>query len=127
MNKPIEKNLDEAFIARQRERLLELRAQLIAGGDAAGEEEDTLQMAAGSEPRDAVDDGNRLEQQANDEALLAHDLARIAAIDRALEKIQEHTYGLSDGNGEPIGRAHLEAVPEAVFTVDELNAKERRR
>lgn len=120
-------NLDENFIAQQRERLLKLRAQLIAVGDAAGAEEDTLQMAAGDEPQDAVDDSNRLEQQANDEAVLAHNLSRITTVDRALEKIQEHTYGLSDGNGEPIGRAHLEAVPEAVFTVDELNAKARQK
>jgi DnaK suppressor protein len=127
MNQPTHENLDEAFVARQRERLLKLRSQLIAGGDAAGAEEDTLQMAAGDEPQDAVDDGNRLEQQANNEALLAHDLERIAAIDRALEKMRQHTYGLSDGNGEPIGRAHLEAVPEAIFTVDELNAKARQR
>lgn len=127
MKQSIRENLDETFIAHQRERLLKLRAQLIAGGDAAGAEENTLQIAAGDEPQDAVDDGNRLEQQANDEAILAHDLDRIAAVDRALEKIQQHTYGLSDGNGEPIGRAHLEAVPEAVFTVDELNAKARQR
>jgi DnaK suppressor protein len=127
MNQAKHHDLDEAFITRQRERLVQLRAQLIAGGDAAGTEEDTLQMAAGNEPRDAVDDGDRLEQQANDEALLAHDLDRIAAIDRALEKIKEHTYGLSDGNGEPIGRARLEAVPEAVFTVDELKARARPR
>ena len=115
-------HLDDAFITRQRERLLELRAQLIASGDAAGVDENTLQAAAGDEPRDAVDDGDRLEQQSNDEALLAHDLDRIATIDRALEKIREKTYGLSDGNGEPIGRARLEAVPEAIFTADELRA-----
>ncbi|MCX7513089.1 TraR/DksA family transcriptional regulator [Frateuria hangzhouensis] len=127
MNQPNHENLDQTFIARQRERLLELRAQLIADGDAAGADEDTLQMAAGDEPRDAVDDSNRLEQQGNDEARLTHDLNRIAAIDRALEKIRQHTYGLSDGNGEAIGRAHLEAVPEAIFTVDELNAKARQR
>lgn len=120
-------NLDENFIAQQRERLLKLRAQLIADGDSAAAEEDTLQMAAGDEPQDAVDDGNRLEQQGNDEAILAHNLSRIRAVDRALEKIREHTYGVSDGNGEPIGRAHLEAVPEAVFTVDELNAKARQK
>lgn len=117
--------LDDAFIAHQRKRLLELRAQLIAGGDAAGVDENTWQVAAGDEPQDAVDDGNRLEQQANDEALLAHDLERIACIDRALEKIRENTYGLSDGNGEPIGREHLEAVPEAIFTTDELRARKQ--
>lgn len=117
-------DLDDAFIARQRKRLLELRAQLIASGDAAGADENTLQVAAGDEPQDAVDDGDRLEQQENDEALFAHDLDRIAMIDRALEKIRENTYGLSDGNGEPIGRAHLEAVPEAIFTTEELRARQ---
>lgn len=117
-------NLDEAFIANQRKRLLALRTQLIASGDAAGVDEDTLQTAAGDEPRDAVDDGDRLERQADDEALLAHNLDRIATIDRALEKIRENTYGLSDGSGEPIGRAHLEAVPEAIFTADELRARQ---
>lgn len=117
-------DLDDAFIANQRKRLLELRAQLIAGGDAAGADENTLQVAAGNEPQDAVDDSNRLEQQANDEALLAHDLDRLATIDRALEKIQKNTYGLSDGNGKPIGRAHLEAVPEAIFTANELRARQ---
>ncbi len=126
MKQPRE-HLDEDFIARQRERLLRLRAQLIADGDAAAEEEDTLQMAAGDEPQDAVDDSNRLEQQGNDEAILAHNLARITAIDRALQKMREHTYGWSDGNGEPIGREHLEVVPEAIFTVDELNEKARRK
>lgn len=117
-------DLDDAFITNQRKRLLELRAQLIASGDAAGVDENTLQLAAGDEPQDPVDDGNRLEQQANDEAILAHDLERIATIDRALEKIRENTYGLSDGNGKPIGRVHLEAVPEAIFTVDELRARQ---
>jgi DnaK suppressor protein len=72
-----------------------------------------------------VDDGDRLEQQSNDEALLARNLDRIATIDRALEKIRDNTYGVSDGNGEPIDRAHLEAVPEAIFTVDELRASEK--
>lgn len=118
-------DLDDAFIANQRERLLELRAQLIASGDAAGVDENALQVAAGSEPQDAVDDGDRLEQQSNDEAILARNLDRIATIDRALEKIRENTYGLSDGNGKPIGRVHLDAVPEAIFTADELRARQR--
>jgi DnaK suppressor protein len=127
MKQSIRDDLDEDFIARQRERLLGLRAQLIADGDAAAEEENTLQMAAGDEPQDAVDDSNRLEQQGNNEAVLAHNLARITAVDRALEKIRQRTYGLSDGNGKPIGREHLEVIPEAVFTVDELNENARRK
>jgi DnaK suppressor protein len=40
-------------------------------------------------------------------------------VERALQKIDEGTYGLSDDSGEPIPRGRLEAVPEAVRTVDE--------
>ena len=127
MSKPSHPDLDASFLARQRERLLALRAQLIKDGDAAGVDEDTLQQAAADEPQDAADDGDRLEQQSNDESLLARNEARVVAIDRALAKLDEHTYGLSDGNGEPIARAHLEAVPEAIYTTDELQSMERRR
>lgn len=118
-------DLDDAFLARQRARLLALRQQLIETGDAAGVDENTLQQAAGDEPQDQADDGDRLEQQANDEAVLAHNNQRVQAVDRALRKMDEHTYGLSDGNGEPIDRAHLEAVPEAVYTAEELRQFEK--
>lgn len=38
-------------------------------------------------------------------------------IDRALEKINEDTYGICDITGEEISRARLEAVPYATMTV----------
>lgn len=125
MSKSLHPHLDDAFIALQRDRLLKLRQQLIESGDAAGSDENNLQEAAGDEPRDQADDGDRLEQQANDEAVLFHVNDRVMAIDRALRKIEERTYGLSDGNGEPIGRTHLEAVPEAIYTTEELKRFKR--
>lgn len=125
MTKSSYPDLDDAFITLQRDRLLKLRQQLINAGDAAGSDENNLQEAAGDEPQDQVDDGDRLEQQANDEAVLLHVNDRVMAIDRALRKIEERTYGLSDGNGEPIGRTHLEAVPEAIYTTEELRQFKR--
>jgi DnaK suppressor protein len=44
---------------------------------------------------------------------------RLERVQRALRKIEEGTYGLSDDSGEPIPRGRLEAVPEAVRTVEE--------
>jgi DnaK suppressor protein len=44
---------------------------------------------------------------------------RLENIERALQKIDEGTYGLSDESGEPIPKGRLEAVPEAIRTVDE--------
>lgn len=117
--------LDDAFLARQKQRLLDLRRQLVAVGDAAGDDEQALQAAAGGEPQDAGDDGERFAQQENDEAVLGHNERRLAAVDRALEKIGEGTYGISDGNGEAIPRERLEAVPESCYTVEEAADRER--
>ncbi|HEY4292257.1 hypothetical protein [Luteibacter sp.] len=111
--------LDADFLAHQKQRLLDLRRQLIDVGDAAGADEQLLQSSAGGEPQDASDDGDRFAQQANDEAVLSHSKARLTAIDRALEKIEERTYGISDGNGDVIPRERLEAVPESCYTVEE--------
>lgn len=117
--------LDDAFLARQKQRLLDLRRQLVAVGDAAGADEQALQAAAGGEPQDAGDDGERFAQQENDEAVLGHNERRLAAVDRALEKIGEGTYGISDGNGEAIPRERLEAVPESCYTMEEAADRER--
>ncbi|MGE7136612.1 TraR/DksA family transcriptional regulator [Luteibacter sp. NPDC031894] len=117
--------LDVDFLARQKARLLDLRRQLIDVGDAAGTDEQALQTAAGGEPQDAGDDGERFAQQANDEAVLAHNETRLLSVERALEKIDEGTYGVSDGNGEAIPRERLEAVPETCFTVEEAADRER--
>lgn len=117
--------LDDDFLARQKQRLLDLRRQLVATGDAAGADEQALQSAAGGEPQDAGDDGERFAQQANDEAVLGHNERRLTAVNRALEKIEEGTYGLSDGNGEDIPRERLEAVPETCYTVEEAADQER--
>jgi DnaK suppressor protein len=52
---------------------------------------------------------------------------RLGEVDRALQKIKEGTYGLSDESGEPIPRGRLEAVPEALRTVEEQQRFERER
>ena len=44
--------------------------------------------------------------------------AAIAEVDRALEKLDEGTYGTCDDCGRPIGRERLEAVPWAALCVD---------
>jgi DnaK suppressor protein len=117
-------HLDAEFIAQQKERLTVLRHQLVGVGNAAGLDEQAWQGAANGEPQDEGDDGARFAQQENDEAVLNHGEARVAAIDRALEKIEEGTYGYSDESDEPIPRARLEAVPETLYTVEEADARE---
>jgi DnaK suppressor protein len=52
---------------------------------------------------------------------------RLEDVERALAKIEEGTYGLSDESGEPIARGRLEAAPEAIRTVNEQQDFERER
>ena len=49
-----------------------------------------------------------------DEAVDVVEEQRLRAVERALAKIEEGTYGLSDVSGDPIPKARLEAIPEAV-------------
>ena len=52
---------------------------------------------------------------------------RLGEVDRALQKLEEGTYGLSDESGEPIPRGRLEAIPEATRTVEEQQRFEQGR
>lgn len=73
------------------------------------------------------DDAQRLDTLEREGNLVARDVERLQRVDRALEKIKEGTYGLSDISGTPIPGERLEAVPEAICTVDEEAGAERRR
>ena len=44
--------------------------------------------------------------------------AKLRYVERALEKIDEGTYGVCDVGGEPIGQERLEAIPWAVRCVE---------
>ena len=47
------------------------------------------------------------------------DRKELAQVDRALERIEQGTYGLSEVSGKPIPIERLEAVPYATTLVDE--------
>ena len=116
--------LDPAYIELKRAELLALRAQLQKA--AAIEEGVTggLQKESTERAREYEDDAQELEMLETSRNLLRHDIARLAQINRALRKIEEGTYGYSDISGERISTARLDAVPEAVSTVLEQQARE---
>jgi len=56
--------------------------------------------------------------------LAAADDNRLSNIERALQKIADGTYGLSDGSGAPISLERLEASPEALYTLEEQKSRD---
>ena len=120
--------LDAAFVEKQRQRLGQVRAELLAAaGDDESEEESVRSESAASGSREYEDDAQRLDMLEREGNLVVRDVARLERVDRALKKIEEGTYGVSDQSGEPIPRERLEAVPESIYTFAEEKAREAKR
>ncbi|MBT2144049.1 MULTISPECIES: TraR/DksA family transcriptional regulator [unclassified Rhodanobacter] len=118
--------LSREFIERQRQRLVALRNQLLGGEENDLASKRAFQLQHGDEAGEEEDDAQDLAQREVDQALHDVDDRRVANIERALQKIAEGSYGLSDLSGEPIPKARLETVPEAILTVQEERDREAR-
>jgi DnaK suppressor protein len=121
----VKAGLDEAFMERQRQYLLRLRASLLAAARAGESDEVDVRGKSTREAIEFEDDAQRLDTLERDGNLVVRDVQRLKSVSRALEKIKEGTYGLSDLSGQPIPRERLEAIPEALYTLSEEERRER--
>ena len=69
--------------------------------------------------RDAAYPATPLAQQGVDDAVAAGLRNRLAALDRALQRVEDGSYGRSTRSGAPIPDERLEADPAAELTVQE--------
>ncbi len=120
--------LDKDFIAQQRERLLELRDELsrIQRG-MEGDVQNRGEAEGDMTEHDSGDMSQQMFSREMDATIGEQAGRRLGDVERALEKIEEGTYGLSDESGEAIARGRLEAAPEALRTVEEQQDFERER
>src|SRR5699024_8193156 len=116
--------LTPAFVEQQRKRLEALRDRFLDDATQAEAEERELSQHHHGEVQDSGDAGAIEAMRDTVDVFSAKSTSRLHEIQRALEKLEEGTYGLSDDSGEPIARARLQAVPEARFTVEEEALRE---
>jgi len=74
---------------------------------------------------DLADDASDLYQEEVDVGRIADLRERLAAVERAEERLREGRYGISVESGEPIPDERLEAVPTAERTTSEQERLER--
>jgi DnaK suppressor protein len=74
---------------------------------------------AHSDPSDSADEGTNLFDRDRDRATIENADRILAKIARALQKMEEGTYGFSDVNGTPIPIARLRVLPYALATVEQ--------
>jgi DnaK suppressor protein len=110
-----------AFLAEQRQLLLDERANYIRSAETLKAQADSLALE--HEPGDVQFDeeggegGTSNVDRELDLVLSAQARAAAAEIDRALEKIENGTYGLCEQCGQPIPEARLQALPQAALCV----------
>jgi DnaK suppressor protein len=115
---------DKDFIARKRQQLTRLREELLNSTQAAETEEGSLNSESAGQAREYEDDAQRLASLELEGTLVGRDVVRLERTERALQKIEDGTYGYSDESGAPIPIDRLEAMPEAIYTVSEQQARD---
>ena len=109
-------------------RLLKLRRQLLElDEDATTSLAVPLEEESGDESYDQheADVGTVTLSREMDVSLQENTERMLAQVDRALEKIEEGTYGICDRGGEPIEEGRLEAVPYATLCLKHQKELER--
>ena len=111
--------LDERFIGQQKERLEQVRDELIRIQRGMRDDEQERSEEQGDTTLDSGDQSQRMFDREMDATIGGQSGRRLEDVERALKKIEEGTYGLSDESGDPIPKGRLEAAPEAIRTVEE--------
>jgi DnaK suppressor protein len=111
--------------AQARSRLQAERAEvadLLKSTETAGQDDRTDEDEE-AEFGDAADAATYLTAEAMDDSTADTLRERLAAIDRALQRLDNGTYGRSVRSGVPIPDERLDADPAAELTVEEARAR----
>jgi DnaK suppressor protein len=116
--------VDKSFLARQKSRLTKLRQQILQVRRGQESAESSANADTSVQAREYEDDAQKLAALELEGNLEAADDDRLSNIERALQKIEDGTYGLSDASGAPIPMERLEAAPEALYTLAEQKSRD---
>ena len=96
---------------------------LLQDAEAAGQDDREAEVE--SEAEDEGDAALALTEEGEDDAIAESLRDRLEAIERALRRLDDGSYGRSVRSGAPIPDERLEADPAAELTVAEARAAER--
>ena len=106
-----------ALLAAERDEVQKLLAETVRAGREDRDSED-------QQDADIADPAQSLTQEGMDDALADSLRERLAALERAEQRLADGTYGRSVLSGKPIPDERLEAYPAAELTVEEAAARE---
>ena len=119
--------LDEQFVEQQRGRLEELKEELLQMRRGMEEDERDRSQEEQDTELDSGDEAQQMFTREMDATIGEQMERRLEDVDRALEKVEEGSYGICDDTREEIAKGRLEAIPEAIRTVEAQQSFERER
>jgi RNA polymerase-binding transcription factor DksA len=112
------------LLAAERQRLEEVKAGLEADGIGTESESESLSELSDVDQHPA-DIGTETFDRERDFSILEQVEAELADVERALQRLDDGTYGRCEVCGEPIEPERLEAVPFARYCIKHQTAAER--
>jgi RNA polymerase-binding transcription factor DksA len=118
-------NLTPEQLARFKQMLLDQKKEIEAdraayvGDQRSDSEEEAASELSDYDPNDPADEATNLFDRERNMAADDNMTRILGKIERALQKIEEGTYGLSEIDGTPIPVERLEALPYALTTVEQ--------
>ena len=103
--------------------LTRLRAEL---DHAAKELQDLLAGGVDGAGNDQADVGSNSLERDSEMSLAANQRELLLQTEKALERLDDGTYGTCEACGEPIGKARLQAFPRATLCMECKKREERR-
>ena len=116
--------LGKRQVEKFRKILEEMRVQLTRTVKGATEEAQNIDESSGYSQHQADEGTDDFDRTVSLE-VTSKEFGILKQIDRALEKINDNTYGVCDITGDDIPVARLEAVPYATMTVDAQDKLEK--
>ncbi len=120
----VKRRMDQEFIERMKQRLLEMKKEILE--NLAHENEEFRELVENDDSKDLVD----VASSDIDKKMLStvgdQEMKRLRLIESALARIESGAYGYCLKSGKPIPKERLEAIPYALYTVEEQAQMERR-
>jgi RNA polymerase-binding transcription factor DksA len=116
--------MDQEFVERMKQKLLDMKTEILQ--KIVAEDEEFRDIVEKDDSKDLVDIASSDIDKKTLEALGSQEMRRLRLIESALARVENGRYGICLKSGKPIPKERLEAIPYALYRIEEQNEEERR-
>ena len=116
--------MDQEFVERMKQKLLDMKAEILQ--KLLAEDEEFRDIVEKDDSKDLVDIASSDIDKTTLEALGTQEIRRLRLMEAALARVENGNYGICLKSGKPIPKERLEAIPYALYRIEVQNELERR-